>query len=242
MTKDRMTYERMTNDLGALTKIEADSQYGLKGCFLGDEAHAAVEAHGRFVAVPYVEGKIMAALPSGVFLCMFIQPTAHAFATGSLIYAQVVDIKCFDLLQMTARGIVLKHAETVAKHTTLLIDIHKDGSRRICKNPFKFRSRVFGMSFDKQIGTHFGMHVIHLHQQFKNIINILVFSFTNHCIMNLRRLGFSTSESRNKLRSGHDVHPGEGEQLHAEVFQRGSDVIRIFIDYQETVVGFGVFV
>lgn len=41
MTKDRMTSERMTNDLGALTKIEADSQYGLKGCFLGDEAHAA---------------------------------------------------------------------------------------------------------------------------------------------------------------------------------------------------------
>lgn len=231
----------MTNDLGALTKIEADSQYGLKGCFLGDEAHAAVEAHGRFVAVPYVEGKIMAALPSGVFLCMFIQPTAHAFATGSLIYAQVVDIKSPDPLQMPARGVVMKHAETVAKHTTLIIDIHKDGSRRICKNPFKFRSRVFGMSFDKQIGTHFGMHVIYLHQQSKNIINILVFSFTNHSTMSIMNLVY-VLESRNKFRACHDIHLGEGEQFLAEIFQRMADMVDLLVDYQETVVGFGVFV
>lgn len=231
----------MTNDLGALTKIEADSQYGLKGCFLGDEAHAAVEAHGRFVAVPYVEGKIMAALPSGVFLCMFIQPTAHAFATGSLIYAQVVDIKSPDLLQMPARGIVLKHAETVAKHTTLLIDIHKDGSSRVGKNPFKFRSRVFGMSFDKQIETHFGMYVIYLHQQFKNIIKILVFSFTNHSTMSIMNLVY-VLESRNKFRACHDIHLGEGEQFLAEIFQRMADMVDLLVDYQETVVGFGVFV
>ena len=241
MTKDRMTYERMTNDLGALTKIEAVSQYGLKGCFLGDEAHAAVESHGRFVAVPYVEGKIMAALLAGVFLCMFIQTPADAFATGSLIYAQVVDIKCFDSLQMTARGIVLKHAETVAKHTTFLIDIHKDGSSRVGKNIFKFGGRVFGMSFDKQIGTHFGMHVIHLHQQSQNILDVLVFSFTNHSTMSIMNHVY-VLESRNKFRACHGIHLGEGEQFLAEIFQRMADMVDLLVDYQETVVGFGVFV
>ena len=241
MTKHRMTYERMTNDLGAVTKIEADSQYGFKSSFLGGESHAAVEAHGRFVAVPYVEGKIMAALPAGVFLCMFIQPTAHAFATGSLIYAQVVDIKSPDPLQMPARGVVMKHAETVAKHTPLLVDIHKDGSRGVGKNPFKFRGRVFGMSFDKQIGAHFGMHVIHLHQQSQNNLDVLVFSFTNHSTMSIMNHVY-VLESRNKFRACHGIHLGEGEQFLAEIFQRMADMVDLLVDYQETVVGFGVFV
>lgn len=42
------------------------------------------------------------------------------------------------------------------------------------------------------------------------------------------------------MTAAHDIHFREGEEFLAEVFERGTDMIHIFINDQEAVMSFGI--
>ena len=97
-------------------------QHNFHRWFLNPHAHVPIEAQCGIVAVPYIQGDVVAAHGLGVIADILKQSLADVLAASLLIHTDVINIQRLDVLQ---QYIVLHfghHAEGITKNAVVVKD------------------------------------------------------------------------------------------------------------------------
>ena len=118
-----------------------------------NESHCFVEAHGRFVAAPDVQGYVVAVLLFCEGEDMLVKCGADVLSALGLVDAEVVDIECFYIGQDVMSDMLLEDTESVSQHVVFFVYCDKDRGFIIMDDRDQLVIRVFFCAVLEQVGA-----------------------------------------------------------------------------------------
>lgn len=149
--------------------------------FLRFQTAALIKFHGCCIAAPDIQRHIVAALFSGKGKDSFIQLPAGTSAAAVLIYAEVIDIKGFDVRQNMAVRL-LEDAEGVSENSALRFFRNKNGPAVVMNDLQQLIVCIFAGSGLKEVRPPPVVNHGHLQEQLLNRFHITFFCPSDvHC-------------------------------------------------------------
>ena len=123
--------------------------------------HSFVERHGGIVTLPDVEGDVVAADGDGIGADVLVESFADVSAADVLIYADVVDVQGFYVLQEAVVAHLCDLAEGVSEDVAAIVK-DEDGCVVFVDDGCELLRVVFGGVPPEQVGADGVMHRIYL--------------------------------------------------------------------------------
>ena len=155
---------------------------------LGLQAASLVESHGLVVAVPDVQGHVVAVVGTGVVQHRLVEGFAHMLAAAGLVHAEIVDVQAAHRGEDVVIGMLLEDAEGIAQQAVVLVGGGQDGALVVVQNLQQLLIGVFAAAALEEVGPGLMVDQLHLHQQLVDAGQILF-----HCHTNFHWLRFLSS-------------------------------------------------
>ena len=145
---------------------------------MGVHAECFVECGGSRVALPDVQGYVVAAFLQGKCFDILKQFASDVFAAGVLIHADIINIQRGERHQASAL-LMLQRAEGIPQNCSVFL-IYENGSIGVGKYLQEFIVSVFFSFGLKQVRTSVMMHRQYLSEQTVDSLQIIINSSAYH--------------------------------------------------------------
>ena len=138
-----MTNATAPTAVGSLTILVLVLKDYFHSYFLRFQTAGLIEFHGAFIAAPYIQGQIIAAMLPGIIQSGVIQQLSDMLSPHSLIHAQIVNIQGFDICHNVVILILLEYTESISLHTVIIVYRRQYGTVAVLKKVFQFFVCIF---------------------------------------------------------------------------------------------------
>ena len=160
-----MTNATAPTAVGSLTILVSVLKDNFHSYFLRFQTAGLIEFHGAFIAAPYIQGQIIAAMLPGIIQSGVIQQLSDMLSPHGLIHAQIVNIQGFDICHNVVILILLEYTESISLHTVIIVYRRQYGTVAVLKKVFQFFVCIFAFPRFEQVRSAFVMDHGHLSQQ-----------------------------------------------------------------------------